>query len=72
MPPNANLSSLLVTADEAAQLLSVSPRTLWSLTHEGVVPCVRLGRSVRYSLETLRAVIGQLEERNASAARGIK
>jgi excisionase family DNA binding protein len=55
--------SLLVKPDEAAKLLSISSRTLWTLTREGVVPCVRLGKSVRYSLQTLRDVIAQRENR---------
>ena len=53
--------SLLVKPDEAAKLLSISTRTLWTLTREGVVPCVRLGKSVRYSLDSLCAVIAERE-----------
>jgi excisionase family DNA binding protein len=60
------LPSLLVRPDEAAKLLAVSPRTLWSLTHAGVVPCVRLGKSVRYSMDTLRAIIVQRENQHHS------
>ena len=48
---------LLLTALKAAKLLAISPRTLWTLTDSGVVPCVRLGRSVRYSVDDLREVI---------------
>jgi excisionase family DNA binding protein len=46
---------LLVTASEAARALAVSPRTLWSLTHSGAIPCVRIGRAVRYALADLQA-----------------
>jgi excisionase family DNA binding protein len=46
-PPSP--TRLLITADEAAAALSISTRKLWSLTTAGVIPCVRLGRSVRYS-----------------------
>jgi excisionase family DNA binding protein len=60
------LPSLLVRPDEAAKLLAVSPRTLWSLTHAGVVPCVRLGKSVRYSMDTLRAIVAQRERQHHS------
>jgi excisionase family DNA binding protein len=45
---------ILIDARTAARLLSISPRTLWSLTHSGVVPCVRLGRSVRYAPAVLK------------------
>jgi excisionase family DNA binding protein len=62
--------SLLVKPDEAAKLLSISTRTLWTLTREGIVPCVRLGKSVRYSLDTLRAVIAQRENRQRDDLNG--
>jgi excisionase family DNA binding protein len=62
--------SLLVKPDEAAKLLAVSPRTLWSLTRDGVVPCVRFGKSVRYSMDTLRAVIAQRENRQLAVSNG--
>ena len=48
---------LLVTPREAARMLSVSPRHLWSLTQAGVVPCVKLGRSVRYDIASLQRAI---------------
>jgi excisionase family DNA binding protein len=57
---------LLVKPDEAAKLLSISSRTLWTLTREGIVPCVRLGKSVRYSLDTLRAMVAQRENRQSN------
>lgn len=53
---------LLLKPDEAAKVLAISPRTLWSLTHAGVVPCIRLGKSVRYSVDTLRAIVTQRQE----------
>jgi excisionase family DNA binding protein len=46
---------LLLTVREAAQALSVSERTLWALTApRGPIRSVRLGRSVRYSADSLR------------------
>ena len=45
---------LLVKAPEAAKMLAVSPRVLWTLTNTGEMPCVRIGRSVRYDLADLR------------------
>ena len=48
---------LLITVPEAAKLLAISPRNLWTLTKTGIVPCVRLGSSVRYSVEDLRTTI---------------
>jgi predicted DNA-binding transcriptional regulator AlpA len=43
-------SPLLVGADEAARRLTISRKTLWNNTSprgEGI-PCVRIGRVVRY------------------------
>jgi len=45
---------LLLTADEAAFALTISTRTLWTLTNAGQIPCVRLGRCVRYAPEALQ------------------
>lgn len=57
MIANDKSEPLLLTAAQAAKVLAISPRTLWTLTDTGVVPCVRLGRSVRYSTDDLREVI---------------
>ncbi|MHC4877290.1 MAG: helix-turn-helix domain-containing protein [Planctomycetota bacterium] len=38
----------LLTTQEAADVLRISMRTLWSLTQDGDIPSVRVGRSVRY------------------------
>jgi excisionase family DNA binding protein len=62
--------ALLVESREAARLLAVSPRTLWSLTARGDLPCVRIGRAVRYSLADLESFVGRLraEARRSSEA----
>lgn len=40
---------------EAAKVLGISPRYLWQLTKDGIIPCVRLGpRVVLYPLEGLK------------------
>lgn len=46
--------TLLVDAREAARLLGISPRTLWTLTNEGRIRAAKIGRLVRYSHEELR------------------
>jgi excisionase family DNA binding protein len=48
---------LLIISREAAKALAISERTLWQLTKDGVIPCVRIGRSVRYSPADLQAWI---------------
>lgn len=52
-------TALLWTANEAAQALRISPRTLWTLTKAGTIPCVRLGRLVRYNPQELQAMINK-------------
>lgn len=54
--PPAPLTPLL-TVREAADVLRVSERTLWTLTHSGELPSVRVGRSVRYDANDLAAWI---------------
>lgn len=41
-------TKVLVNAKEASKMLSVSERMLWTLTNQGEVPAIRIGRSVRY------------------------
>ena len=48
---------LLLKPREAAEALAISPRTLWARTNAGEIPCVRLGRAVRYDPADLRAWI---------------
>lgn len=52
---------LLLTPREAAQRLAISESSLYRLTSSGQVPCVRVGRLVRYSVETLRKWIEDRE-----------
>lgn len=58
---------LLLTSNQAAEALAISPRKLWSMTKSGEVPHLRLGRCVRYSIEDLRRWIdGQKGATNGS------
>ena len=50
-------TALLINSQQAAELLSISQRTLWSLQKRNAVPSRRIGRSVRYSPHELRAWI---------------
>jgi excisionase family DNA binding protein len=47
----------LLTVREAADVLRVSERTLWTLTHSGELRAVRVGRSVRYDQSDLASWI---------------
>lgn len=48
---------LLIKTKEAARLLGISHRKLWTLTFCGEIPSVRIGRIVRYSPQALRDYI---------------
>ncbi len=54
---------LLVDAKRAAAMLSISPRTLWTLTNCGDIPCVRIGRAVRYDPRDLACYIDTQKHR---------
>lgn len=63
----ADVQPLLVTAPQAARMLGISERTLWSLTApRGPIPVVRIGRSVRYSLDDLRVWIDEAKTTNGN------
>lgn len=51
------IAKLLVTERECASLISVSPRHLHDIRKRGMVPCVKLGKSVRYNPEAVLAAI---------------
>lgn len=53
---------LLLSAREAAKALSVCEKTLWSMTKRGELPVVRIGRSVRYSIDDLKNWIQKKSE----------
>lgn len=48
---------LLLSARNAAHALSISTRSLWTLTNSGEIKSVRINRSVRYEIDALREYI---------------
>lgn len=58
----ANQIRLLLKPKEAAEALAVSERTLWQLTKDRIIPCVRIGRAVRYDLAQLQGWIANQRE----------
>ena len=52
----------LLTVKNAAKSLAISPRKLWQLTNCGDIPCVRIGRAVRYDPIDLRRWIDANKE----------
>ena len=55
-PPQevAESNPLALRPRDAARTLGLSERTLWSLTKQGKVPFVRIGKAVRYPVHLLR------------------
>jgi hypothetical protein len=58
-PVDANLTQLapiarlLYTPDEASTALRIGKRLLWSKTKAGEIPCIRIGKCVRYDPRAL-------------------
>lgn len=53
---------------EAAELLAVHPDRLYRLVREGVVPHIRLGRSVRYRVAALAEWMDEQERQAVEGA----
>lgn len=49
----------LLTPEQAAQYLAVSPRTLakWRSTGENNIPFIKIGKGVKYSPDDLKAYV---------------
>jgi excisionase family DNA binding protein len=56
-PATTLVHPLLLTVRQAAQMLAIGERTLWELTRQHAIQCVRIGRAVRYSPLDLQAWI---------------
>ncbi len=54
-PRNVRVSALL-TPQQAAERLGISPRTLINWAYERRVPCTRVGRLYRFSEEQLAQI----------------
>lgn len=53
----------IMTAAELARFLKVTPQTIFRWTHNGSIPSMRAGRSLRYDLaEVLRALKSMPDE----------
>ena len=66
MTTEPNDSPLALRPREAAKALGISPRLLWQLTHDGHIPCMRIGtgtrRTVFYPTAELLAWLSQQVE----------
>lgn len=60
-PTEHGPAPLLVSVPDAAKMLAIGQRKLWSLTNDKQIPCVRVGRSVRYDVRDLTNFIDKLK-----------
>ena len=51
------LEKLTYNAKEASECLGICERSLWSLTKQGKIPSIKIGRRVLYSREVLRKFV---------------
>ncbi|HYE77422.1 MAG TPA: helix-turn-helix domain-containing protein [bacterium] len=56
----------LLDPREAAHTLAISPRNLWNLTQAGKIPCVKIGRLVRYSVRDLEEFANRLKTQGSA------
>ncbi|MDX1965425.1 MAG: helix-turn-helix domain-containing protein [Pirellulales bacterium] len=61
---------LLVDSKTAARMLSICTKTLWQMTREGELPCLRVGRRTLYSPAKLQAWIDTQATANTPADKG--
>ena len=59
----------LLSADDAADYLSIGPRTFAKLAADGTIPRRRIGTLVRYKLADLDAYIDQLPNKPGRSPR---
>ena len=64
----APIARLLLVPKEAAAALGISPRLLWSKTKIGEIPCMRIGKAVRYSPAALQAWIDKASQQGGEHA----
>jgi len=51
------IEPILLKRPDAAKMLNVSKKTVFNLTKSGMIPCVRIGRAVRYPVQALHDYI---------------
>jgi excisionase family DNA binding protein len=57
----SDIGSTLLTDRKVAEKLSVSTRTVIDWRNSGKIPFIRIGRSIRYRPESIRALLEKLE-----------
>lgn len=62
--------TLALRPREAAKALGISPRLLWQLTHDGQIPCVRVGTGKRRTVLYPTAMLNEWLRKQAEAEQG--
>ena len=62
---NISTPCLVLNTEQAARLLGISTRHLWSLTNKKLVPSLRMGKCVRYSFDLLRTFVVEQSQKKA-------
>lgn len=57
--PQEDENDELLTREEAAKMLHADLSTLWRWSKTGYLPCIKLGRNVRYKLSAVRHFLEQ-------------
>jgi excisionase family DNA binding protein len=61
---NSAMEELLLREEEVRQALKISRTSLWRLVRSGQLPVVRIGRSLRFSNDVVRAWVADQVELN--------
>jgi len=69
MTKDVAVQRLLLKPNEAAEMLAISPRLLWSITDSGELPCLRIGRLVRYDPTDLKVWINAQKQSEQNLSR---
>jgi len=56
----------LLTVEQAARYLQLSPKTIWMHTKRGLLPVCRIGGLVRYRRQALDETLAKLETRSTA------
>lgn len=63
--PNGDPPRLALRPKDAARALGIGERLLWSLTNQGSIPHVKLGRAILYPTDQLRAWLAEKSKRGS-------
>ena len=55
----------LLTVKQVAELLNVTPATVYLWTKRGILSCIRLGRTIRFDPEIMKQITGSSAKQSA-------